>query len=231
MPYFFIDHYYIVLVLPALIFSMWAQYKVKSTFSKYSKMPNSRGMTGEMAAQTVLRNSNVPSVTIEGVKGELTDHYDPKKNTIRLSESVYLTPSIASVGVAAHEAGHAVQYAENYGPIKFRNLIVPVTNIGSSLAVPLVILGLLFSFTPLAMAGVLCFFLAVVFQLVTLPVEFNASRRAIAALESTHALNDDELKGAKKVLDAAALTYVAALAVSLANFLRLFMMVNRNKRR
>ncbi len=231
MPYFYIDSYYLLLVLPALIFSLYAQYKVNSTFKKYSTVRNARGLTGADAARIVLQSGGAHGVTLKGVAGQLTDHYNPRDNSISLSEPVIDQTSVAALGVAAHEAGHALQYADSYLPIRLRALIIPITNIGSSLAIPLVMLGIVFSFKPLASIGLLCFFFAVLFQLITLPVEFNASRRAMQALEQTGTLNKEELKGARKVLTAAAMTYVAALAVSLANFLRLFLLVKGSERR
>lgn len=238
--YYGADWTYFALVLPAMLFSLWASYRVNSTFQRYSRVRNRRGMTGVDAAKAVLRANGVYNVRIERVAGDLTDHYDPKANVIRLSDSVYETATPAAVGVAAHEAGHAVQYAKNYAPIRFRAAIVNVTNIGSRLSVPLVIVGLLlmsvrslaqFSafFYYVALAGVLCFSLCVVFQLVTLPTEFNASRRALAAISDSNLLDEDERRGAKKVLTAAALTYVAALATSLAQLIRLLTVVNRRR--
>jgi len=231
MPFFYIDSYYLLLVLPALIFSLIAQYKVNSTFKKYSTVRNARGMTGAEAARRVLQSGGAVGVTVKGVAGQLTDHYNPKDNSISLSEPVLDQSSVAAVGVAAHEAGHALQYAENYFPIRIRTLIIPLTNFGSTLAIPLVLFGILLSLPFLSTLGLFFFFFAVLFQLITLPVEFNASRRAMQALENTGVLSNEELKGAKKVLTAAALTYVAALAVSLANFLRLLMIVKGNDRR
>lgn len=231
MPFIGIDRYYLILVLPALLFSLWAQFRVKSTFSRFSSVLTARGMTGEEAARRVLQSGGASGVVFTDAAGELTDHFDPKNNTIALSSSVRYQKSVAAVGVAAHEAGHALQYAENYLPIKLRAAIIPVTNFGSSLALPLVLIGLLLSSYTLAMAGVICFFAAVLFQLVTLPVEFNASRRALEALKGCGVLSSEEIGGAKSVLTAAALTYVAALAVSLANFLRLFLIVRGNRRR
>ena len=241
MPYFYIDWYYIVLVLPALILSLIASARVNSTFRKYSQTRTLRGMTGADAARAVLIANGVSGVRVEHVAGELTDHYDPKTNAIRLSDAVYAQSSPAAVGVAAHEAGHAVQYAQNYAPIKLRAAIVKVTNIGSRLSVPLIMLGLLlmsvealapFSelFYYVAIFGVLCFGLCVVFQLLTLPTEFNASRRALRAIEGSGLLTEEEQRGAKKVLSAAAMTYVAALAVSLTQFLRLLFIVGRRRR-
>ena len=227
----YIDWTYIVLVLPAVLFAMMAQFVVTSTFGKYSKVFSTRGVTGYAAARTILDANGLNNVNIERVSGKLTDHYDPKLNCVKLSESVYDSFSVASVGVAAHEAGHAVQYAAGYVPIKIRMAIIPVTNIGSSLAFPMVILGIALSFSWLAYIGVALFGFAVVFQLITLPVEFNASRRAMAELTNRGTLDANELKGSRKVLTAAALTYVAALAVSLGNFLRLLVLANRTKKR
>lgn len=230
MPYFYgIDMTYIVYVLPALIFAMWAQFNVKSTFAKYSKVQSDRGMTGFDAARLILDRNGLSHVRIEAVAGDLTDHYDPKANVIRLSQTVYGVSTAAAVGVAAHEAGHAVQYATNYYPIKLRTKIIPVTNIGSTLAFPLVILGLIMSVPQIAYVGVILFGAAVLFQLVTLPVEFNASRRAVAAL-SDSGMSTEGVKAARKVLTAAALTYVAALATAIGNFLRLLTIANRSRR-
>lgn len=219
--YYGIDIYYLILVLPAFIFAMWAQAKVNSTFNHYSKMAARRGMTGAMAAEMVLRANGVYGVGIERVHGNLTDHYDPRTNVIRLSDSVHSAASVAAIGVAAHEAGHAVQYAEGYGPIKIRQMIIPITQIGSALAMPMILIGLLLNSSSLMNIGILFFGFATLFQLVTLPVEFNASRRAMIALEQGNMLYDEEVTGARKTLTAAALTYVAALAVSLAQFIRL----------
>ncbi len=222
MPYFYgFDTYYLILVLPAIIFAMWAQAKVGSTFKKYSMVVSQRGMTGAQAAQAVLAANGVYNVRIERVAGNLTDHYDPRTNVIRLSDSVHSSNSVAAMGVAAHEAGHAVQYAKGYAPIKIRQAIIPVTQIGSSLALPMIIMGVLFSNYMFINLGIIFFAAATVFQLITLPVEFNASSRAIKALAEGGLLYEDELSGAKKTLTAAALTYVAALAVSLAQLLRL----------
>ncbi len=222
MPYFYgFDTYYLILVLPAIIFAMWAQAKVGSTFKKYSMVVSQRGMTGAQAAQAVLAANGVYNVRIERVAGNLTDHYDPRTNVIRLSDSVHSSNSVAAMGVAAHEAGHAVQYAKGYAPIKIRQAIIPVTQIGSSLALPMIIMGVLFSNSMFINLGIIFFAAATVFQLITLPVEFNASSRAIKALAEGGLLYEDELSGAKKTLTAAALTYVAALAVSLAQLLRL----------
>lgn len=241
MFYFYgIDWTYIVLVLPTIFFALWASAHVNSTFKKYSQVRNSRGLTGAQAAQAVLRANGITDVRIERISGNLTDHYDPKSNVIRLSDGVYDVPTPAAVGVAAHEAGHAVQYAQNYAPIKIRSAIVNVTNIGSKLSLPLIIIGILMMsirslsrysefFYYVAIFGVLLYGLCVVFQLVTLPTEYNASRRALRAIESGNLLDAQDYKGAKKVLSAAALTYVAALATSLAQLLRLFLLVNRRR--
>ena len=229
MP-FYIDSWYIILVVPAIILSLIASAGVNSTFQKYSKVASRAGLTGAESARRVLAANGVYGVTIERVSGNLTDHFDPKTNTIRLSESVYDANTVAAVGVAAHEAGHAVQYATGYAPIKIRSAIIPITNIGSNLAMPLVLIGLLLSSPMLANLGILAFSFSTLFQLVTLPVEFNASSRAIQTLESTGA-DENEVNGSKKVLRAAAMTYVAALAVSLANLLRLFLWVNRRNNR
>ena len=230
MGYYGIDMYYIVLVLPCVLFAFWAQSQVNGTFNRYSRVMSRRGLTGAQAAQAVLRANGVSGVNIEYVAGKLTDHFDPRTNTIRLSASVYQSTSVASIGVAAHEAGHAVQYAVGYGPIKLRSALLPICNIGSQLSLILIVIGLLLYSQPLFGVGVLLFATAVVFQLVTLPVEFNASRRAIASLEGTHLLEDDELRGARKVLGAAAMTYVAALLVSLAQLLR-FLLAFAGRRR
>lgn len=219
--YYGIDIYYIILVLPALVFSMWAQAKVNSTFNRYSKERTYSGMTGYEAARRILAANGLYHVNVERVSGNLTDHYDPKTNVIRLSDSVFGSNSVAAVGVAAHEAGHAVQYAQNYAPIKLRAAIIPVTNLGSTISIPLVLIGFIMGAQPLVNFGLLLFATVAVFQLVTLPVEFNASRRAVNALEMGGTMADEEIKGVKKVLSAAAMTYVAALAVSVANLLRL----------
>ena len=220
----FFDVTYIYIVLPAVILAMIASSSVNSTFRRYSKQQSSTRITGAQAAQRVLSANGVRDVRIEMVAGNLTDHYDPRTNTIRLSQSVYNSSSTAAIGVASHEAGHAVQYAVGYGPIKLRAAIIPITNIGSKLATSEL-------FINIAYVGILCFALSTVFQLVTLPVEFNASRRALETIESTNMLWGDELAGARRVLRAAAMTYVAALAVSLAQLLRFLLLVNRNRDR
>jgi Zn-dependent membrane protease YugP len=233
MPYFYgFDWTYLVIVLPCVLLSLWASSSVKSTFNRYSSQYSIRRITGADAARRVLAHNGVGGVRIERVSGSLTDHYDPSANVIRLSDSVYDSTSTAAIGVACHEAGHAVQYAQNYAPIKLRAVIIPVTNIGSRLAMPLILLGVLltflesFSFT-LIYLGIGCFSLSLVFQLITLPVEFNASRRAIAAIEQSGMLTQDEQIGARKTLKAAAMTYVAATAVALAQLMRLLIIFGR----
>lgn len=228
------DWTYIVYVLPAVIFAMWASANVNGTFKKYAKIHSRRGITGAEAARRVLDSKGLTNVRIERVSGNLTDYYDPKTNVIRLSDSVYSDTSEAAIGVACHEAGHAMQYAESYAPIKLRNAIIPVTNIGSKLSIPLVLVGIFLSYLSdyliiFAYVGIICFAFSTVFQLVTLPTEFNASRRALAAIDDCGILDSEERSGAKKVLSAAALTYVAALAVSLMQLLRLITLVNRRR--
>lgn len=223
---FYFDWTYVVLVLPAVILAMWASTNVNGTFKKYSTQYSRRGITAAQAARRVLDANGLQHVQIQHVGGNLTDHFDPKANVIRLSDSVYSSTSTAAIGVACHEAGHAVQHAVHYAPIKLRNAIVPITNIGSRLSMPLILLGLILSAASpdlywLIYAGIACFGLSAVFQLVTLPTEFNASRRALQAIASGNLLYDDEMDGARKTLRAAALTYVAALAVAVSQLLRL----------
>ena len=236
MPYYYgFDWTYLVLVLPCVLLSLWASSNVNSTFKKYARQLSSRRITGADAAQRVLSANGVRGVRIDRVSGNLTDHYDPRTNVIRLSDSVYDSTSTAAIGVACHEAGHAVQYALGYAPIKLRAAIIPLTNFGTKIAWPLMLLGLLLSslsyaFYNLVYVGIACFSLSLVFQLITLPVEFNASRRAVTAIEQDGILYDDELAGAKKTLRAAALTYVAAAATSLAQLLRLLAIYGRRRR-
>lgn len=230
------DLLYIILVLPAIIFSLIASAKVNSTYKKYSQIASRRGLTGADAAKSVLSANGIYDVRIEHITGNLTDHYDPRNKVIRLSDSTYANSSVAAIGVAAHEAGHAVQHNVGYLPIKIRSAIIPITNIGSKLAVPLILIGLILSgygsfFITLAYVGVGCFALSTLFQLVTLPTEYNASSRAMAALKEYNLLYTDELPAAKKVLSAAALTYVAALAVSVTSLLRLLIMVSGSRRK
>ena len=209
---------------------MAAQIQVNGNFRRYSAVRNRRRLTGAQAAEAVLRTHGVTDVAIRPVRGSLTDHYDPRDNTIYLSETVYAADTVAAVGVAAHEAGHAVQYATDYAPIRIRAAIIPATRIGSNLSWPLLIAGLIFNWSVLVWAGILLFGLVTVFQLATLPVEFNASRRALAAIESRNLLTDDELRGARSVLRAAAMTYVAALLVSFAQLLRLIILYGNRRR-
>lgn len=236
MYYYGLDWTYVVLVLPCLLLSLLASANVNSTFKKYSTQLSSRHITGADAAQRVLRANGVSGVRIEPIRGNLTDHFDPRSNVIRLSENVYGSTSIAAIGVACHEAGHAVQYAREYAPMKVRAAIIPVTNFGSRLAMPLILLGLVFSTMSyfgdtLVYLGIACFGLSVVFQLVTLPVEFNASRRAVQTIDSAGLLTEEEQRGAKKTLRAAAMTYVAATAVALSQLLRLLVIFGGNRRR
>ena len=237
MPYYFygFDWTYLYIVLPCLILAMLASAKVNSTFRRYSKQISMRHITGKDAAMRVLQANGITNVRVERISGNLTDHFDPKSNVIRLSDSVYDNASTAAIGVACHEAGHAVQYAQQYFPIKVRSAIIPITNIGSRLAMPLIILGVLFgvggaySYT-LVYIGIACFALSLVFQLVTLPVEFNASRRAMEAIEDTGLLTDEEQRGARKTLTAAAMTYVAAVAVAAAQLFRLILLFGGRRR-
>ncbi|MBE6805682.1 MAG: zinc metallopeptidase [Clostridia bacterium] len=230
MPYFYgIDYYYLVLVVPAILISLIAQIMVTTAFNKYSKVNCS--LTGAEAARRVLEKSGVRNVNIERVAGNLTDHYDPKSNTIRLSENVYDSTTVAAVGVACHEAGHAVQYAKQYIPIKIRAAVIPITQIGSKLSWPLLFIGLLFNVSVLVDIGIVFFGLVVLFQLITLPVEFNASTRAVSAIRDNYLLtNDKQISGVKRVLTAAAMTYVAALMVSLAQMLRLILLFSKRRR-
>ena len=229
--YYYLSNYsYIIFVLPFVILSIIASARVNSSFKKYSSVFSQRGLTGAQAAFEVLRYYGITDVKIERVSGKLTDHYDPKANVIRLSDSVYNSASVAAIGVACHEAGHAAQYAESYVPIKIRSFVFPVASLGSKLGFPLALLGFFIGFEPLALAGVVFFGFAVFFQFATLPVEFNASRRALNVINETGILFDEEKIGAKKVLTAAAMTYVAALAVSLGNLIRLIFIVNKRRR-
>ena len=239
MPYYYgygFDWTYLVLVLPCILLSLWASSNVNNTFKKYSNQFSSRRLTGAEAAQRILSANGVRGVRIERVSGNLTDHYDPKTNVIRLSDSVYGSTSTAAIGVACHEAGHAVQYAENYAPIKLRAAVIPLTNFGSRIAMPLILAGILltalgsFSDT-LVYLGIAAFGMSLVFQIITLPVEFNASRRAMQAIESSNLLTAEEQRGARKTLSAAALTYVAATAVALAQLLRLILLFGNRRRR
>ncbi|WP_040197536.1 zinc metallopeptidase [Candidatus Soleaferrea massiliensis] len=229
--WFYLDIYYIVLIIPAMILALYAQFRVKSTFHRYQTVYSSRGMTGADVAQKILADNGLHHVRIERTAGNLTDHYDPRHQVLRLSETVYDSTSVAAAGVAAHEVGHAIQHANSYLPLKFRNAIIPVTNIGSTLSFPLIIAGIIFSYSPLIYIGIVLFALVALFQLITLPVEFNASSRALRTLEMDDILAGSELTGAKKVLRAAALTYVAALITSLAQLLRLILLFGNNRNR
>ena len=228
MPLFFVDKWYLILVVPALLVTLWAQIKVQTTFKKYNQIGTRGGLSGAEASAAIQRQNGI-HVPLKMVKGSLSDHYDPRANVIRLSETVYGVRSIAAVGVAAHETGHAMQYAQGYAPIQIRNAIVPVTRIASGVSIYMVLFGLLF-WEPLAMLGVAFFGFSVVFQLLTLPVEFNASSRAMKALRESGVLTEEELSGARKVLTAAAMTYVAALFLSLMSFLRLLLIVGGRRR-
>lgn len=225
----FLDKYYLLLVVPTLLISLWAQMKVKTTFSKYEKVLSRRGMSADSAVRRILDANGLQNVRIERISGHLTDHFDPRTNVVRLSDSVYGSSSVASIGVAAHEAGHAVQHAVGYLPIKLRAAVLPVANFGSRISIPLIILGIVLSYGILIDIGIILFSAAVAFQLITLPVEFNASRRAISVLENGF-LDSEEVKGAKSVLTSAALTYVAAALTSVAQLLRLIL-ISKNRRR
>ncbi len=217
-----------LLLIVAMMFAMWAQVNVQSTFSKYSKVKNSAGITGFDAARMILDANGLQNVRVERVPGNLTDHYDPRTNVIRLSDAVFSANTASAIGVAAHEAGHAVQYAKNYAPTKFRSAIVPACQVGSYLSWPLILLGIIFTIPQLAYVGVILFSLTTVFSAITLPCEFDASSRAIKALSASGMLREDDIDAARKTLKAAALTYVAALAVSLLQLLRVVSMVRRN---
>ena len=225
MPYysygdFLANNIYCVLLIPLLLLSLWAQFQVSGNFRRYSAQRSRRGLTGAQAAEAVLRAHGVYDVGIRCVRGSLTDHYDPRDNNIYLSEDVYNAPTVAAVGVACHEAGHAVQYAVGYGPVRLRQAIIPATQIGSKLSFLLLMVGMLLYSQTLFLVGIVLFSLTTLFQLVTLPVEFNASHRAIETIEGEYLLDADEVPGAKRVLRAAAMTYVAALLMSILQLLR-----------
>ncbi len=225
------DLTYFLFMIPCLILSLYCSAKVNSTFNKYSKVANRRGLTGAQAAHQVLSSNGVTGVKIEPVSGNLTDHFDPRTNTIRLSESVFNSSTVAAVGVAAHEAGHAVQHAQGYMPNKIRSAIVPVANFGSKLSWILIFVGFLLpvQYNFVITLGIIFFSFSVLFTLVTLPVEFNASKRALETIKGTNLLYEDEYSGAKKTLSAAAMTYVAAAATAIAQLLRLLLLVNRRR--
>jgi hypothetical protein len=225
----FFDHYYLILVVPTLLLSLWAQFKVKSTFSKYSKVQSSRRITGVNAADILLRSNSISDVRVEAVGGSLTDHYSPSDKKLRLSDPVYGSTSIAAIGVAAHEAGHAIQHATRWGPLALRSTLVPVANIGSRFGPILAMVGLFMSLPILLNIGIFLFSGAVLFYLITLPVEFNASNRALALLRSNNVLTEQELNGARKVLTAAALTYVASALTAIASLLRLILLSRRRR--
>jgi len=226
----FFDYYYLVLVVPTIILTMIAQIMVKSTFAKYSKVPCSKRITGQDSAALLLRANNIRDVTIEAVGGSLTDHYDPSSKVVRLSQPVYGQHSIAAVGVAAHETGHAIQHARGYGPLFLRSTLVPVANIGSMLGPYIAMAGIFLAMPMLLNIGIVLFGGAVLFYVITLPVEFNASARAIAILRSNNVLTKDELNGVKKVLTAAAMTYVASALTAMMSLLRLILL-SRSRRR
>ena len=231
MPFYY-DSIYWILLIPVLVLTIYAQVKVSSSFNRYSQVRNRRGVTGAQAAYEVLRANGVYDVVIRPCNGKLTDHYDPRDNTIYLSQPVYNAATVAAVGVAAHEAGHAVQYAMGYGPVKVRSAIIPVTQFGSQFAFIALMLGLVLYSQPLFLVGIVLFGMTTLFQLVTLPVEFDASARALGTIDGAYLLDEDERKGAKKVLTAAALTYVAALLMSLLQLLRyLLIFAGRDNRR
>lgn len=227
MPYFYYD-WTMILVIPGLLLGLYAQFKVKNTFARYSRIRTKSGLTAEAAARMLLSRGGSTNVTISRVNGSLTDHYDPSSKTLRLSDSVYGSDSVAAVGVAAHECGHALQEHDGYGLLKLRTALVPVVNIGSSLYLPIFMAGLLFSWEPLQMVGILCFGLTLLFSLVTLPVEINASKRALGMLEGV--LDAEELRGARAVLSAAALTYLASVISSALQLLRLIL-ISRSRSR
>jgi Zn-dependent membrane protease YugP len=221
-----------ILVLIGAVLSMWASSRVNSTYNKYSRVRSYSGLTGAQAAQRILNGAGIYDVRIEHISGNLTDHYDPREKVLRLSDSVYGSPSVAAIGVAAHECGHAIQDDRSYAPLRIRNAFVPVANFGTKAALPIILVGMIFgsSYT-LIQVGLLCFALGTLFQLITLPVEFNASARAVQILDGTHMLMDDELKYTKKVLSAAAMTYVAAAAASILSLLRLVILFGGGRRR
>ncbi len=219
-----------LLVIPGLLLGMWAQFKVKSSFDKYQRVLSRSGYTADGIARALLNRANCDAVGIQQTKGSLTDHYDPRGKVLRLSQSVYGSGSVAAIGVAAHECGHAMQHKEGYAPLKLRSALVPMVNLGSNLYFPIFMLGLVFSWEPLVYVGIACFALTLLFALVTLPVEFNASSRAIRALREGGYLGEEELNGAKAVLDAAALTYVASAISSLLQLVRLLLIARRNDR-
>lgn len=232
MPFFYYYDPTYILVLIGAVMSLWASATVKSTYNKYSRVYSYSGLTGAQAAAQILRQAGIYDVRIEHVSGNLTDHYDPKARVLRLSDSVYGSNSVAAIGVAAHECGHAIQDQEDYVPLRFRSAFVPVANLGTQVAFPILLLGVFLGSSHfLIQVGLLCFFFGVLFQLITLPVEFNASGRAVRILRETGMMSDDELSKTKKVLSAAAMTYVAAAAASILSMLRLIILFGGNRRR
>ena len=227
--YYGFDWTYILLIIGMLL-SLAASAKLKSTFSYYRRIRSASGLTGAETAKRILQAAGITDVHVRAISGSLTDHYDPRNKTVNLSQDIYGQTSLAAVGVAAHECGHAIQHALNYGPLEVRSALVPVANLGSSLSWPLFLIGLIAGIRPLTTAGIVLFSLAVLFQLVTLPVEINASSRALKMLQSTGILGMDETKGARKVLTAAAMTYVAALAASILQLLRLLILAGGRRR-
>lgn len=228
--FWYYDATYILVLIGALL-SMWASARVNSTYNKYSRVRSCSGLTGAQAAQRILNGAGIYDVRVEHISGNLTDHYDPRDKVLRLSDSVYGSASVAAIGVAAHECGHAIQDDKAYAPLKIRNAFVPVANFGTKAALPIIILGVIFgsSYT-LIQIGLLCFALGTLFQLITLPVEFNASARAVRILGDTNMLMDEELRQTKKVLSAAAMTYVAAAAASILSLLRLMILFGGRRR-
>ncbi len=232
MPYFMMyDRYYLILIVPTMIFALWAQMKVSTTFNKYSQVRSYSGMTADQVCRRILDANGLYDIRIEHIRGNLTDHFDPTSRVIRLSDSVYNNQSVAAIGVAAHETGHAIQHAVGYVPIRIRSAIIPITNFGSQLSLPMILLGFLFQWESVVHIGIILFSFATLFQLVTLPVELDASGRALKTLEQDDILAGSEIKQAKKVLTAAAMTYVAALLTSAAQLLRLILIYGRHNDR
>ncbi len=231
MGFFYMDQYYLTLVVPAVIISMIASFRVRGTFNRYRNTGNSKNMTGADVARYLLQANGISDVKVTRVGGQLTDHYDPRSRELRLSDSTYSSISVAAVGVAAHETGHAIQHSAGYGPLALRSYLVPVANLGSQAGPTLAILGLVMSWPVLINIGLLLFAAAILFYLITLPVEFNASKRAIQDLDRHNILINEELTAAKKVLNAAALTYVASALVAIANFLRLLLLAGNRRNR
>ena len=220
----------LMIMLPVFLFAVYTQSSIRNTYSQYSRIPNSRAMTGSDAARYILDKNGLYHVQVTMVRGELSDHYDPRTNTVALSQQVHSSASIAAVGIAAHECGHAIQHEVNYAPLQLRSAIIPATNFASSMAVPLFLIGYLLNSNTLITIGIFAYILVAFFQLVTLPVEFNASRRAMQTIENDHLLEGSEVQGAEKILRAAAMTYVAALASALAQVLRLLLMSKSRRR-